>query len=145
MHSDYHCIRKSIMLSQYSASEPPVYMSENLASMTKTFRTIGGFAQGFSGLKGLFVPLQTVEWARGWILWKKCQLFSYLRCIYSLKMWQMYCRTGIKMSRSNCFGPLATKLLFLSLWFASPCRLLCVFCHEVEGLGQLWFNIAFVL
>lgn len=33
-------------------------------------------------------------------LWK-CQLFSYLRCIYSLKLWQMYRRTGIKMSRWN--------------------------------------------
>lgn len=68
MHSEYHCIRKSITLSLYSASKQPVYMSENLASMTKTFRTIGGFAQGFGGLKGSFVPLQTVEWARGWIL-----------------------------------------------------------------------------
>lgn len=56
------------MLSQYSAGKPPVYVSENLASMTKTLRTIGGFAQGFGGLKGLFLPLQTVEWTRGWIL-----------------------------------------------------------------------------
>lgn len=44
--------------------------------------------------------LQTVERGCGRNLWK-CQLFSYLRCMYSLKMWQMYCRTGIKMSRWN--------------------------------------------
>lgn len=90
MHSNSHCIRisASCFRRDTPASKPQqVYRSENLASMTKTARTIGSFAQGYSGLKGLFLPLLTVEWMRGRNLWK-CQLFSYLRCIYSLKMWQ---------------------------------------------------------
>lgn len=46
------------------ASKPTVYMSENLASMTKTARTIGSFAQGYSGLKGLFLPCKL--WMEVW-------------------------------------------------------------------------------
>lgn len=33
-----------------------LYMSANLASMTKTVLTTGSFAQGYSGVKGLFLP-----------------------------------------------------------------------------------------
>jgi len=57
-----HCIRISASCCRKDTqpAKPQVYMSENLASMTKTVRTIGSFAQGYSGLKGLFLP---------WKLW----------------------------------------------------------------------------
>lgn len=99
-HSRSRCIRISASCCcRNTPAEPQVYMSENLASMTKTLQTIGRFG----GLKGLFPHWKNVEWRCGRILWKY-QLFSYLRCIYSMRMWQMYCRAGIKMSRWNCLG-----------------------------------------
>lgn len=60
--SNSHCIRISASCCHRDtpASKPQVYMSADLASMTKTVRTIGSFAQGHSGLKGMS-PLQTVE------------------------------------------------------------------------------------
>ncbi len=58
VYSNSHRIRISASCCRRDtpASKPQVYMSENLASMTKTVRTIGSFAQGYSGLKGLFLP-----------------------------------------------------------------------------------------
>lgn len=58
MYSSFHRIRKSASCCRRDtpASKPQVYVSTNLASMTKTVRTIGRFAQANSGLKGLFLP-----------------------------------------------------------------------------------------
>lgn len=63
--SNSHCIRISASCCRRDtpASKPQVYMSADLASMTKTVRTIGSFAQGYSGLKGMFLPCKL--WNRG--------------------------------------------------------------------------------
>lgn len=72
--------------------------------------TIWEFAQG--GLKGLFLPCKL--WKEE--LWKefgKLSTVNYLRCIYSLTLWQMYCRKELKMSKNGlCCG------VFFSLGFA---------------------------
>ncbi len=58
MYSNSHHIRISVSCchGDTPASKPQVYMSANLESMTKTVRTIGSFAQAYSGLKGLILP-----------------------------------------------------------------------------------------
>lgn len=82
------------------ASKPQVYMSAKPVENDKElYGPLGVLHKDTVGLR-LVSHLQTVERGCGRNLWK-CQLFSYLRCMYSMKMWQMYCRTGIKMSRWN--------------------------------------------
>ena len=138
MYSNSHCIRisASCCRSDTPASKTTsIHVSGPWRAWQRLYGPLGVLHKDTVGSRACFPPLQTVEKRRGRNLWK-CQLFSYLRCIYSLKMWQIVLQDRNKDVKMNPRLSVFSQVIKLSdlcfLWNLRFC------CHLQAAVCKFW-------